>query len=98
MGESIPPGVPNPQDFVQRDAMPSLHTITAFLIMYLSWKFKSKSFYFYLPYFLCMVAATIYLRYHYVVDIAGGLIMCVITIITGMIVYRHKDILTSKNT
>ena len=97
-GESIPPGVKNPQDFVQRDAMPSLHTITAFLIMYLSWKFKSKSFYFYLPYFICMVAATVYLRYHYVVDIAGGLIMCVITIIIGMVVYRNKDILTSKNT
>ncbi|NOS85537.1 MAG: phosphatase PAP2 family protein [Ignavibacteria bacterium] len=97
-GESIPPGVKNPQDFVQRDAMPSLHTITAFLIMYLSWKFKSKSFYFYLPYFICMVAATVYLRYHYVVDIAGGLIMCVITIIIGMLVYKNKNIITSKNT
>jgi len=97
-GESIPPGVTNPQDYVQRDAMPSLHTITAFLIMYLSFKFRSKSFYFYLPYFFCMVAATIYLRYHYVVDIMGGLIICAFTIIVGMIVYRNKDILTSKNT
>lgn len=97
-GESIPPGVKNPQDYVQRDAMPSLHTITAFLIMYLSWKFRSRSFYFYLPYFFCMVAATIYLRYHYVVDIFGGLIMCVFTIIVGILVYRNRDILTVKNT
>lgn len=97
-GESIPPGVKNPQDFVQRDAMPSLHTITAFLITYLSWKFRSKSFYFYLPYLFCMIAATIYLRYHYVVDIAGGLIMSVFTIIVGMVVYRNKDIITTKNT
>ncbi len=97
-GESIPPGVKNPQDFVQRDAMPSLHTITAFLIMYLSWKFRSRSFYFYLPYFFCMVAATIYLRYHYVVDIFGGLIMCVFTIVIGILVYRNKDIITPKNT
>lgn len=97
-GESIPPGVPNPQDFVQRDAMPSLHTISAFLIMYLSWKFRSRSFYFYLPYFLCMVAATIYLRYHYVVDIFGGLIICVFTILIGMIIYRNSEILTPKNT
>lgn len=97
-GESIPPGVLNPQDYVQRDAMPSLHTITAFLITYLSWKFRSKSFYFYLPYFICMVVATIYLRYHYVVDILGGMIICVFTIFIGYMVYRKRDILTPKNT
>lgn len=90
-GESIPPGVPNPQDYVQRDAMPSLHTITAFLIMWLSWKFRSKSFYFYLPYFICMVCATVYLRYHYVVDILGGLLVCVFTIFIAKIVYKGKD-------
>ncbi|MCC6865101.1 MAG: phosphatase PAP2 family protein [Ignavibacteria bacterium] len=95
-GESIPRGVQNPQDYVQRDAMPSLHTITAFLIMYLSWKFKSKSFYFYLPYFFCMVLATVYLRYHYVVDIIGGLILCVFTIIAGIAVYWKKQKLPVK--
>lgn len=89
-GESIPKGVPNPQDYVQRDAMPSLHIITAFLITYLSKKFGSKSFYFYLPYFFLMMTATVYLRYHYVVDIAGGLIVSVFTIWTGLIVYRDK--------
>jgi membrane-associated phospholipid phosphatase len=89
MGESIPPGVPNPQDYVQRDAMPSLHTISAFLIMYLSWKFHMKSFrYFYLPYFICMVVATVYLRYHYVVDIIGGLVVCAITIAIGKALYK----------
>ncbi len=91
-GESIPPGVSNPQDYVQRDAMPSLHTITAFLIMYISWKFRSRSFYFYLLYFFCMVAATVYLRYHYVVDILAGLVVCAITILLGNIVYRNKPI------
>lgn len=89
-GESIPPGCSNPQDYVQRDAMPSLHIITAFLISYLSWKFRSKSFYFYLPYFFCMAAAAIYLRYHYVVDIFGGLVVCVLTILIGKIIYKNK--------
>lgn len=89
-GESIPPGVTNPQDYVQRDAMPSLHTITAFLIMWLSWKFRSRSFYFYMPYFICMAAATIYLRYHYVVDILGGMLVCVFTMLIAKIVYKDK--------
>lgn len=91
MGESIPPNVTNPEFYVQRDAMPSLHTITAFLIMWLSWKFKSKSFYFYLPYFICMVIATVYLRYHYVVDILGGLLVCGFTIAVGGMVYRDMN-------
>lgn len=79
-GESIPPGVSNPQDYVQRDAMPSLHIAIAFLILYLSWKFKSKSVYFYLPYFILMTAATIYLRYHYVVDIFAGILISFVSI------------------
>lgn len=89
-GESIPPGITNPQDHVQRDAMPSLHIITAFLITYISWKVRSRSFWFYLPYFFCMAAATIYLRYHYFVDILGGLVVCAITIMLGNLVYKNK--------
>lgn len=95
-GESIPQGVPNPQVFVQRDAMPSLHIITAFLIMYLSRKFRSKSFYFYLPYLFLMAIATIYLRYHYVVDIIGGIIVALFTIWITKIVYKGKSIPESK--
>jgi len=95
-GEAIPSGVLNPQDYVQRDAMPSLHIITAFLIMYLSRKFRSKSFYFYLPYFFLMTVSTIYLRYHYAVDIAGGIIVSVFTILIGKIVYKGKSIFESE--
>lgn len=96
-GESIPPGVSNPQDYVQRDAMPSLHIITAFLIMYISWKFKSRSFYFYLPYFFCMAAATIYLRYHYFVDILGGLVVCAVTIMLGNYIFRNQTAASQKS-
>lgn len=96
LGESIPVGVPNPQDYVQRDAMPSLHIITAFLIMYLSRKFRSRSFFFYLPYLFLMAAATIYLRYHYVVDIAGGVIVAFFTIWIAKIAYKNRSISESK--
>ena len=93
-GESIPAGVTNPQDYVQRDAMPSLHFLDAFLIMYLSFRFKSKSFYFYLPYLLLMVIATIYLRYHYAVDILGGFLLGILIIAGCEIYYRRKFIST----
>jgi membrane-associated phospholipid phosphatase len=91
-GESIPPGVMNAQDFAQRDAMPSAHTSLALLVVYLSKKIKSKSFYFYLPYLILMVISTIYLRYHYIIDIAAGVAAALITILIGKIVYRNDEI------
>lgn len=89
-GESIPKGVPNPQDYVQRDVMPSLHTISALLIAYLSYKFRLKSYYFYLPYLIFMIIATIYLRYHYVVDIFAGFVIGILTIYTGKLIFKNK--------
>ena len=88
-GESIPAGVSNVQDYAQRDAMPSAHTSLTLIIVYLSKKIKSKSYYFYLPFFICMVISTIYLRYHYVIDIAAGIIFAFITIMIGELVYKN---------
>lgn len=89
-GESIPPGVSNPVEFVQRDAMPSVHTTIALLITYLSWKIKSKSFYFYLPYFILLVVSTIYLRYHYVVDIFAGAVIALAAILISSQLVKLK--------
>jgi membrane-associated phospholipid phosphatase len=90
VGESIPADVPNPQDYVQRDAMPSAHAVIAVLLAYLSHKIKSHSFYFYLPYCILMIIATIYLRYHYVIDIIAGLLFAVITIGICNFVYSNR--------
>ena len=89
MAESIPKGIPNPQDYVQRDAMPSLHASEAMVITYLSWKLKSKSFRFYLPYLAAMLLATVYLRYHYVVDLAGGAITAAAAIVFSNFIYNR---------
>ena len=90
-GESIPAGVQNVNMFAQRDAMPSAHTSLAILVVYLSKKIRSRSFYFYLPYLICMVISTIYLRYHYVIDIAAGAVIAVITIVIGKLVYKKFE-------
>lgn len=90
IGESIPANVPNPQDYVQRDAMPSAHAEIAILLAYLSRKIRSKSFYFYLPYCILMIISTIYLRYHYVIDIIAGLLLAVITVVFCNSIYSGK--------
>jgi membrane-associated phospholipid phosphatase len=89
-GESIPAGVANPQDYVQRDAMPSLHAEIAILLAYLSKKLKLRSFYFYFPYSLLMIISTIYLRYHYVVDIAAGALAALVTVWIAKVVYGKR--------
>jgi membrane-associated phospholipid phosphatase len=89
-GESIPTNVASPGDFAQRDAMPSAHASMALTIAYLSWKIKSRSFYFYLPYCVLMIISTIYLRYHYVVDIIAGILLAVITIMIGEYLLKHS--------
>lgn len=90
-GESIPAGVLNPQDYVQRDAMPSLHAEIAILLAYLSKKLKLKSFYFYMPYCLLMMLATVYLRYHYVIDLIAGAALALAAIWIGKLMYQKKD-------
>lgn len=89
-GESIPTGVSNPQDFAQRDAFPSGHAIVIILITYLSHKIKSKSFYFYLPYSILMIFSTVYLRYHYVIDLIAAIPIIMITILVANTLYKGK--------
>lgn len=89
-GESIPAGVSNPQDYVQRDAMPSLHAEIVILLAYLTKKLKFKSFCFYFPYCLLMMLATVYLRYHYVIDLIAGAVVALVPIWIGRVVYRKR--------
>lgn len=89
-GESIPSNVINPQEFAQRDAMPSAHTTLAIIIAYLSGKFKLKSFYFYLIYCILMIISTIYLRYHYVIDLAAGALVALLAIYISNKIFNKK--------
>ena len=87
--ESIPAGVSvDAVKYVQRDAFPSAHTEIVVLIAYLSHKIKSKSFYFYLPYCILMIISTLYLRYHYAIDVIAGVAAAIITIIFANKIYK----------
>ena len=87
-GESIPSGTPFPALVVQRDAFPSGHTQMTLLVMYLSVKFKSRTKYFLIPDGILLIFATVYLRYHYVTDLIGGIVFMFLTIWTGKYIYR----------
>jgi membrane-associated phospholipid phosphatase len=87
-GESIPAGTPNPAEVVQRDVFPSGHTMITLIVMYLSWKLRSRSRYFFLIVGSLLILATVYLWYHYVIDLIGGLIFMIFSVWSGKHIFN----------
>jgi len=87
-GESIPPWIANPAAVAQRDCFPSGHTEVTLIVMYLSWKHKSKTAYFLFPAGISLIIATVYLRYHYVIDLIAGAAFMLFTIWTAPYIQR----------
>jgi len=89
MGESIPNGTINPAELVQRDVFPSGHTQMTLIIMYIAYKLNVKSKYFIIPDGLLLIFSTVYLRYHYFVDLIGGLVFMIITMWSGKFIFNY---------
>lgn len=87
-GEGIPFGTPNPADIVMRDVFPSGHTMMTLIVMYLSVKLNSRSRYFFLPVGTLLIFSTVYLWYHYVIDLIGGAAFMIFSIWTGRYIFN----------
>ncbi len=59
-------------EILKRDAFPSGHTEITLLTLFLAWKFHRKVFWAILPLGLGLFVATVYLGYHYLVDVVAG--------------------------
>lgn len=97
-GESIPSGTINPIAVVQRDVFPSGHTQMTLIVMYLSVKLKSKNKLFFLIDGTLLIIATVYLRYHYVVDLIGGLVFMILTMFIGKKLFNWWQLRNNKPT
>lgn len=58
-----------------RDCFPSLHTANTFVVLLVVWRYSRSLAWIYLPLGTSCIAATIYLRYHYTVDVLAGLLL-----------------------
>jgi membrane-associated phospholipid phosphatase len=87
-GESIPAGTINPAEVVQRDIFPSGHTMMTLIVMYLSFRLKSRSRFFFIPVGTLLIFSTVYLWYHYVIDLIGGLAFMIFAMWTGKIIFN----------
>ena len=86
-GESIPRNAANAIAIVQRDVFPSGHTEMTLIVIYLAAKFKLRSRYVLFVFGTLLIIATVYLRYHYVVDLIAGAAFMVFTVWTAPKLY-----------
>ncbi|HEC96641.1 MAG TPA: phosphatase PAP2 family protein [Nitrospirae bacterium] len=68
---------------IKRDAFPSGHTAVTLVVLSLAFRYEKRLFYIYLPITVLLLFATVYCRYHYVVDVLGGVVLYVVTMIVG---------------
>jgi membrane-associated phospholipid phosphatase len=89
-GESVPMGVSNAvaQAAAQRDVFPSGHTMMMLVLMTLSVRYRLSTRYFMIVNGTLLIVATVYQRYHYVVDLFGGLVFFLFCIYTAPLLYR----------
>lgn len=73
---------------VKRDAFPSGHTGIALVVLFLSYNYTRRLFWVMVSPVALLIFATVYLRYHYAVDVIGGILLAVVTIITGEVYYK----------
>lgn len=66
-------------ELIQRDAFPSGHVGISLLVLYYSWRHCKKAFIPYLVVVASLVFSTVYLRYHYVVDVLAGVLLAIVS-------------------
>ncbi len=81
-GESIPNGVVNALALAHRDVFPSGHTEMTLIAIYFAAKYKLKLRYALYVLGTLLIIATVYLRYHYVIDLIAGVVFMWFTVWT----------------
>lgn len=90
-GESISFSMADAAGLVQRDVFPSGHTQLTLIVVYLSHKFKLRTRWIITVITGLLIIGTIYLRYHYVVDLFGGVLFFMFTIWSGRIIQSWRE-------
>ena len=72
----------------KRDCMPSGHTQIVLIVLYLAHRYERFIFYLFLPIICGLILSTVYLRYHYVIDLFAGASIAAGCMIIGPRLYR----------
>ena len=67
----------------QRDVFPSGHTQTVLISLWFAFKYRRPLFWVYLPITMALILSTVYLRFHYAIDVIAGVVYAAITVLLG---------------
>jgi len=73
----------NELEGIKRDAFPSGHTAITVLVLCLAYRYHKVFFRIALPVVSALVFATVYCRYHYVVDVIAGFLLTFLALVFG---------------
>lgn len=81
-------GTATPHLTAHRNCMPSGHTMVTLLNMFIAFRWKSRFRWGYFVIGCGIIVSTIYLRYHYVVDLLAGAVVTVLALLGGRLLER----------
>jgi membrane-associated phospholipid phosphatase len=67
--------------YINRDCFPSLHTANTLVVLLMAWRHRRVLFWFYLPFCASTVVSTMYLRYHYGIDVIAGALLAAAVVV-----------------
>ena len=73
---------------ITRDCFPSGHTEITLLVLYYARKFHRRTFWWLLAPGSALIFSTVYLRYHYVIDILAGALVALAVVLTAKPIYK----------
>ena len=71
------------------DAFPSGHTELTLLVLYYAQRFHRRTFWWILPAGSALIISTVYLRYHYVIDVIAGALLALAIILIAKPLYSR---------
>ncbi|NWG04396.1 MAG: phosphatase PAP2 family protein [Syntrophaceae bacterium] len=72
----------------KRDCMPSGHTQMVLIVLFLAYRYEKVLFYILLPIVCGLILSTVYLRYHYVIDLMAGGALAIGCVIFGTLLHQ----------
>ena len=76
----------------KRDCMPSGHTQMVLMVLYLTYRYERFLCYLYIPVICGLILSTVYLRYHYVIDLLVGAAFAIGCTIVAPRLYRWWNV------
>ena len=82
-------GILDALEGVQRDAFPSGHTAIAIVVLVMATRYQRRLFYPLLGITVSLMISTVYLRYHYAIDVIAGVLLAILCLGVTFWLYRE---------